>query len=117
MKKLLLVVFCCWFFIHAQAQKQGQARIDSLMELLPLAKEDTNKVLILNDICFFNFGVNPDNGIKYGKQGLELALKAVRHLPIGFWAFAIGQKVTTPKHLSTIMNPWLFIRRCMIEAG
>ena len=36
--------------LQTQAQKQGQALIDSLLIELPKAKEDTNKVDILNSL-------------------------------------------------------------------
>ncbi len=59
----------------AQAQKQGQARIDSLLMQLPNAKEDTNKVILLNDLCFTSYSINPDEGLRYGNLALELAKK------------------------------------------
>jgi tetratricopeptide (TPR) repeat protein len=39
------------------------------------AKEDTNKVMLLNDIGLNYYSINPDEGIKFGKQGLALAEK------------------------------------------
>ncbi|MCW3123049.1 MAG: hypothetical protein JWQ38_2541 [Flavipsychrobacter sp.] len=57
------------------AQKQGQAKIDSLFKEFPKAKEDTNKVKILNDLSYTYGSINPDEGIKYGQQALTLATK------------------------------------------
>ncbi len=76
MKKLLLLLFTitCSVFT-ASAQKQGQPLIDSILTELPKAKEDTNKVLLLNDLSFELFSINPNEGLKYANQQLELANK------------------------------------------
>ncbi|MFC2131533.1 tetratricopeptide repeat protein [Bacteroidota bacterium] len=55
------------------AQKRGQARIDSLLSELSKAKEDTNKVNLLNNLSSHNITINSSEGLKYGKRGLELA--------------------------------------------
>jgi len=57
------------------AQKQGQALLDSQLAELPKMKEDTNKVRLLKDISFSYNSINPDTGIKYGRQCLQLAEK------------------------------------------
>ena len=57
------------------AQKQGQERIDSFLKALPNAKEDTNKVYLLNYLSFSYNEIDPDQGIKYGNQDLALAQK------------------------------------------
>jgi len=57
------------------AQKAGQARMDSLVQELPKAIEDTNKVKLLDGLSFGYKDINPDEGIKYGQLELELATK------------------------------------------
>jgi tetratricopeptide (TPR) repeat protein len=57
------------------AQLQGQDRIDSLLHQLPKANEDTNKAKLLIDLSHTYYSINPDEGLKYGKQGLALAEK------------------------------------------
>ncbi len=58
------------------AQKGGMARIDSLMALLPtLANNDTNKVLLLNDLSFTNHTINTSTGIAFGNNAAQLAVK------------------------------------------
>jgi hypothetical protein len=76
MKKILLL-FIITFFVMNQlsAQLQGQGRIDSLLHLLPKANEDSNKVKLLIDLSHTYYSINPDEGLKYGKQGLFLAEK------------------------------------------
>ncbi|MEI7663373.1 MAG: ATP-binding protein [Bacteroidota bacterium] len=60
---------------QALCQKQGQARIDSLLQQLPKLKEDTNKVRLLNDLSYTYRTINADEGIKFGMQSLSLAGK------------------------------------------
>ena len=57
------------------AQKQEQSRIDSLLTQLPNAIDDTNKVNLLVDISLTYYTIVPDEGLKYGKEGLYLAKK------------------------------------------
>ena len=73
-EKVTTILFIC-LSVYAQAQKQGQARIDSLLPALQKAAQDTNKVKILDDLCSANKTLNTDEGIKYGQQGLALAQK------------------------------------------
>ncbi|MCW3123386.1 MAG: hypothetical protein JWQ38_2878 [Flavipsychrobacter sp.] len=55
------------------AQKQGKKRIDSLESVLTMAKDDTNKIKILNSLSFICQNTDPDKGVKYGEQGLALS--------------------------------------------
>jgi len=71
---LLLLVMVCTTW-QSYAQLQGQPLIDSLVNRLPKTKEDTSKVMMLNDIGLTYYSINPDEGLKYGKQGLALAEK------------------------------------------
>ena len=98
MKKIMLVVIA--FFIpvlwsKVSAQKQGQARIDSLLTDLSSAKQDTNKVKLLNEIGTAYYSINPNEGIKYGNKQLALAeklkwnygiAKANNILGVQYWA-------------------------------
>lgn len=75
--KLLLAVLCGVLAVTGElcAQKRGQALIDSLKTELPRSKEDTGKVLLLLDISFYSANINPDTGLRYGTQALQLAEK------------------------------------------
>ena len=76
MKKLcLLLIITSYMVKQSRGQLQGQTRIDSLLRQLPKAKEDTNKVKLLVDLSHTYYSINPDEGLKYGKQGLALAEK------------------------------------------
>ncbi|MBM2815067.1 MAG: hypothetical protein HW421_1829 [Ignavibacteria bacterium] len=80
MKKLFFLFFIIFQISNSQfliAQKQGQAKIDSLLKELPKAKEDTNKVNLLNSLTFVD--IKPEEKLKYSEQALHLALK------LGWW--------------------------------
>ena len=53
----------------------GQGRVDSLLKELPSAREDTNKVILLNDITYAYTNIEPAVGIKYGQSAVDLAQK------------------------------------------
>lgn len=75
MKRYLLLLLMATAAWQTHAQLQGQPLIDSLITLLPTAAEDTNKVKLLNDLSLAYYPINPDEGLKFGKQGLALAKK------------------------------------------
>ncbi len=76
--RVIRVVMICFsaisfFALPVFAQKQGQALIDSLLKELPKKKGDTDKVKLLEKLSFEYMSVDPDEGIKYGTQALQLA--------------------------------------------
>ncbi len=75
--KRLLSTFTILLFLLISsityAQLQGKARVDSLLVQLNKSNDDTNKVKLLYDLSDTYVEINPDEGIKYGVQGLELA--------------------------------------------
>jgi tetratricopeptide (TPR) repeat protein len=73
--KRLFTIFFVFSPLLLFAQKQGQAFIDSVLKELPRAKEDTNKVKMLHRLAFGYQNINPDEGIKYALQELDLATK------------------------------------------
>jgi len=61
---------------HLYAGLKGQALIDSMLKKLPTAKEDTNKVLLLEDLAYECYQFNmPGKAISYGNQQMTLATK------------------------------------------
>ena len=80
MQKIFILVFIALITRPVLAQKhymplEGQQLIDSLLRELKIAREDSGKVLLLNTISD-EYKVNsPNDGVAYGKQGLELAEK------------------------------------------
>lgn len=83
-KNISVVLILCLLGFAALAQKQGQERIDSLLAKLPAYDEDTNKITLLNDLCFTYYAINPDEGLKYGKMALDLSEKL-------HWKYGIAQ--------------------------
>jgi len=74
-KLLLLIIITGQVRQQSLAQLQGQERIDSLLGQLPKANDDTNKVKLLVDLSHTFYSINPDEGLKFGQQGLALAKK------------------------------------------
>jgi signal transduction histidine kinase/tetratricopeptide (TPR) repeat protein len=72
--KNIIILLLSIMTIPTYAQKrEGQQRIDSLLQELPKMKEDTNKVLLLTYISFGYTSILPKEGVKYGNQALLLA--------------------------------------------
>lgn len=75
------VLLCCCFLLHGiaanrlYAQENEQAVLDSLKRGLRLAQDDTNKVKLLNTLCFKYHNHAPDSALVYGHAGLDLADK------------------------------------------
>ncbi len=76
-KSYFLLLFVGLIFTTASfAQKDNrQAKIDSLLTILKLAKEDTNKVDLFFDLSTKYRRLDFDKSIHYGTQGLQLAQK------------------------------------------
>jgi len=72
----LAIIIFLLLYIHSTsfAQKQGQARIDSIENYLKKNSTlDTNRVNSLCEISFAFYTINPENGVKKGKEALKLA--------------------------------------------
>ncbi|MBE2190375.1 MAG: tetratricopeptide repeat protein, partial [Candidatus Kapabacteria bacterium] len=100
MRKVLLVLTIAFVIFNSQlifAQLQGQAIVDSLLKELPKMKEDTNKVSLLQMMSFQYNSLDPELGVKYGHEALDLAQKlgwqigiAKSYNSIGGNLFALG---------------------------
>ena len=71
----LLIAFSFLFSFSLSAQNIQQAKIDSLVEKLSQAKEDSNKVKLFEVILFHHQYYKCEEGLKYEKPALELAEK------------------------------------------
>ncbi len=58
-----------------QSEGNNPKAIEFILTMLPMAAEDTNKIDLLDDLSYDYTTVNPELGIKYGLQELELAKK------------------------------------------
>lgn len=73
LKYFILLLLLFFGKARCYAQLSGQPLIDSLLKEMQQQKEDTNKVKVLYALSYNYRNTNPDEGIKYGQQGLELA--------------------------------------------
>ncbi len=73
--KKLFSFFIVFLSLSVHAQRQGQRLIDSLLQELPKAKEDTNKVKLLYALAFVYEEINPGEGLKYSQTELALSEK------------------------------------------
>jgi len=77
MKNFLRLLFVLFLFgvLFNSAQAQNQQKIESLLNVLKTAKEDTSKVNHLNDLGKILMNNNPDTAIIIGEQALSLSKK------------------------------------------
>ncbi|MEI7501241.1 MAG: tetratricopeptide repeat protein [Bacteroidota bacterium] len=66
----LMILTCSSF-----ASNQDGNLVDSLKTRLQNAKEDTNKIVVLNKLSFGLYSINLDDGIKYADSAMKLAEK------------------------------------------
>ncbi len=89
MKFRFLIVF--FLFINsAQAQKTGTAFIDSIQQLINVAKEDTNKAMLIYRLGQIYSANDPDKGMTYARTGLALTQKLGWKTGIGTNYYLIG---------------------------
>jgi two-component system sensor histidine kinase UhpB len=72
--RLLFVLLLCGVLFNS-AHAQNQLKVDSLLNLLKTAKEDTSKFNCLNDLAWRLMQSNPDTAIILGSQALSLSQK------------------------------------------
>jgi signal transduction histidine kinase/lipopolysaccharide biosynthesis regulator YciM len=73
-KQLIFILF----FLNtslANAQKQGQNLIDSLLSVLPVIKDDSTRITIYNSLSYEYRRVDVDEGIRYGSLAAALSKK------------------------------------------
>ena len=71
---IALAIIILFSYYASFAQKQGQARIDSINEYLKNnIEKDTNRVNALCDISFTYYSINPKKGVETGVEALKLA--------------------------------------------
>jgi tetratricopeptide (TPR) repeat protein len=73
--KIFFIVLIIVFASPAFAQKKGKELLDSMLQQLPPAKEDTNKVKLLMSIAQLYVSLNPAEGFKYADAGFKLSQK------------------------------------------
>ncbi len=70
LRVFLLLSMCAFFQLHAEAQGEY---VDSLRHELEKSKEDTNKVKLLNELCWELAFLKTEEAISFGKQSVHLS--------------------------------------------
>ena len=73
MRRYFLLLLICSAPSVCRAQLQGQPLVDSLLKRLSSAPEDTFRLKLLNKLSDAYKTIDPDKGIEYGSESLELA--------------------------------------------
>lgn len=92
-KYLLLIGLMCSVIV--QAQKQGQALIDSLVNEIPKEKDDTLRAKIIYQLVLKYTESDPDKTMEYAETGLSISRKA-------------GWKKGEASFLASIGNAWSY---------
>jgi len=73
-KQLLIIIIHCTFLIPYCSLAGAQSKIDSLKNELKIAN-DTNRVIILNNLAMEYRNVKRDTAMKYAREGLDMGRK------------------------------------------
>ncbi len=98
--KFRVLLFTVLIVISSQlllSKKQGQEKLDSLLNVLPKAKKDTAQVSLMSELSREIQFTNPDKGIKYGERGVKLATELDWEKGIADNNVAIGLNYTLGK--------------------
>ncbi len=71
--KILIITLLLAAVTQLMSQNREHAKIELLKEKLTTADDDTNKVRLLQSLSFQYNSIDPQTGLEYGKQSLELA--------------------------------------------
>lgn len=90
MRKIYSSIAALLFCTGLLAQKAGQEYIDSMLALLPAAKDDTNKTKLIYRIGDAYNSIDPEKGMMYAQMGLEHARKLKFDKGIASFYISIG---------------------------
>ncbi|RYD81764.1 MAG: tetratricopeptide repeat protein, partial [Sphingobacteriales bacterium] len=75
MRNLFIIFFCITISTRATAQQTVQQRIDSMLALLPVVKDDTNRTKLIYRISDAYARVDPKESMRYVEMGMADARK------------------------------------------
>ncbi|MFY0482735.1 tetratricopeptide repeat protein [Flavobacterium sp. PLA-1-15] len=90
-----LILFLLLLPLFSFGQKEGQAKVDSILSVLPTTKQDTLRVKLLNELSYTYDNIDPESGLKYGHEALQLAKKLKWANGIGMAYKCIGNNYST----------------------
>ena len=120
MKKVFLFLCVLLPLLLGAQQKQGQALIDSLLQRLNspgYSKEDSLRADILNELTYAYYNVDPDKGIQYGKQCLQLATKLKLRTQVASVNTYLGANYYVKADYPNALNSWLAALKQYEELG
>ena len=118
--EFLLILFLwglCAGKQHLYAQKQSKPHIDSILQALPKANEDTNEVLLLDDLSFSYYTIAPDEGLKYGQKELRIAQKLGWEKGIALAYNSIGDNYLTKSDFAIALDYYFNSAKINEELG
>ena len=71
MRYVVFLFFLLCFLPSSRGQLQGQALVDSLLKKLPTQEHGIERAKLLNSISLGYYIIDPDQGIKFGIEGLK----------------------------------------------
>lgn len=105
MRQVLLFLFISFFAFPVFVIAQDKSKADTLEKKILTAKEDTNKVILLNEVTWEFSKSNTEKASHYGQQALELSRKlkygkgeARSNLNLGNINFVLGDYQKSLNH-------------------
>lgn len=102
--RLLLILLPLLFYSFAQAQKEGQALVDSELSVLPKAPNDTIRARICNKAAIYYMNVNTDSALKYTDLGMGLVSRMNWTRGIAVFNMAYANIFSTEGQLDSALN-------------
>ncbi|MBN9383756.1 MAG: tetratricopeptide repeat-containing sensor histidine kinase [Chitinophagaceae bacterium] len=92
------------YSLFAEAQKEGQALVDSEVSVLPGAKNDSMRARICNNVANYYQDVNTDSALKYADMGMGLVSRMNWIRGIAVFNTAYANIFTTKGLLDSALN-------------
>jgi len=102
--RLVLVLVPLFFCSFAQAQKEGQALVDSEVSVLSRTANDSMKTKLCNKVAIYYQDVNTDSAWKYANMGMGLASRLRWTRAIAVFNTAYANIFTTEGQLDSAWN-------------
>ncbi|MDP4254227.1 MAG: tetratricopeptide repeat-containing sensor histidine kinase [Bacteroidota bacterium] len=104
MLRLLPILLLLIPSAFVQAQKRGQALVDSELSVLPRAPSDTVRARVYNNVSTFYMDVNTDSAIKYADLGMQLVCSMNWTRGIAVFNTCYANIFSTKGELDSCMN-------------
>ena len=102
MKNFFLLVILL-FSIKSFSQKQRH-KIDSLLQVLKISKEDTNRIQLYSSLASSYYSLKPDSFFVYWKKGFELAMSLKQKKYVAMLNIKMAAMMTDTGNYSLALN-------------